>query len=438
MELKFETSQIPTESNTEKNAPEATGMLIDLINSIVFKKTEFLHCENEGQTFIYSSNNQVEGTYNPLLAAELAVFSGNILKFILGEPQPEYYLAENKKKGKYYRISNKLEDYEDWNRVVRINAQGEIFFQWPGSQELPILSVKIRQLTAILVACHFLGEVDWADDNFGFVKVGDEFIAVRLDPGCSFHSSVFANSYSDLPVKLKNLLVSFIGEEIEEGQEEPYNYLSGLIDYENRKIKNQASNILFGNRNELLATLDRISELTREDLESIAKKSFTKEHWSYAENYINKLLNRQEIYDEAGYLLSKSKKQKRDFVASAPITPLRDFIPPEESHIPEMQATQGSNLERKRKFSPSESTTEAYSTSSIQSVMKLNPYEHVDILKPTYKDEEEEETTGQNTSEKQYHQERSNRLSFFSNGEKIEPEEGNLPKKTISSSRMDM
>lgn len=135
MNLKFEVNQTPIESMSRSQAPEPAKLLTCMTNSMVFNKTESLCCEHEGNPSRYSSNNQFEGSFNPLLAAELAVFSGNLLKFILGEHQPDYYLAENKEKSKYYRISNELENYEDWARVIRINYEGEIFFNWPGSGE---------------------------------------------------------------------------------------------------------------------------------------------------------------------------------------------------------------------------------------------------------------------------------------------------------------
>lgn len=81
-------------------------------------------------------------------------------------------------------------------------------------------------------------------------------------------------------------------------------------------------------------TLCRISELTREDLEMIAKKSFSEEHWFYAEEYINQLLNRQESYQEALKTFSKSKKQKHSDMASATVTPLKYFAPPETIPLP--------------------------------------------------------------------------------------------------------
>ncbi|WP_028373499.1 hypothetical protein [Legionella lansingensis] len=342
-----EASQHVNESQT----PETSIRLECMHNSMVFTKTEFLCCEHEGRRFRYSSNNQLEDSCNPSLAAELAVFSGNVMKLILGEPQPDYYLARHTQKDKYYRISNELEDYEDWNCVIRINPEGEIFFNWKDSGDKPILSVKIHQLTAILVVCHFLGEIDWADDNFGFVKRGDEFIAVRLDPACSFHSSVFNNTYGDLAKKLENLLISYISKEINEHTDEPFYYLSGLIDHESKTLKTPTAKRLFSNRAELIETLCRISELSKEELDTVAKKSFSKENWSIAEDYVKKLLFRQEAYQEAFYTLSKQKKQKHDATTSAEIVPLKYFEPPKDDSFTSISShPMGTfSLSRKRK-----------------------------------------------------------------------------------------
>lgn len=441
MDLKFETSQTPVESMDKSKAPEAAVRLTCMHNSMVFNKTEFLCCEHEGRPFRYSSNNQLERSSDPLLAAELAVFSGNLLKFILGEPQPDYYLAKNKEKGKYYRISNELESYEDWVRVIRIDSKGEIFFNWPESVEKPILSVKIRQLTAIMVACHFLGEIDWADDNFGFVNIGDEFIAVRLDPGCSFHSSVFENTYTNLADRLENLLISYISEEINEDQEDSWHYLSSLIDHENKKLKAPVAKLLFSNRTELITTLCRIAELTREDLEMIAKKSFSKEHWSYAEDYINQLLNRQESYQEALNTLSKAKKQKHDDMASDVVTPLKYFEPPRDNSTPStgLYLMQNFSLERKRKrFNLPESITEEPDTLYLKDNGESFQHGHAAILQQSQLQIEEEETT--DLSPEENHRGTIHRLGFFSTNEAQtikEEEKDELRKVTRSEFRTD-
>lgn len=107
-----------------------------------------------------------------------------------------------------------------------------------------------------------------------------------------------------------------------------------------------------------------------------------------------------------------------------------------------MPVTQNSNLERKRKFSlPSESTTVACSTSSIYSKTKPNPCGHVSILvyQQCIEEEEEEERTDQNISEKNYPQEKASLSGFFSQGEEnTDKEERNMAKKATLACRTDM
>lgn len=297
-------------------------------NIITFNKTETFICTYNDGIYRYSSNNQLESGDDPLLAAEYAVFSGNLLKFILGKYQPGYYLAKSSRKeiDKYYRICDQLENYENWSDVVRLNETGNLVFKWPTEAEKDILDVNIRNLTAIVLASQFLGEIDWNEDNFGFVKFENEYIAVRIDPGCSFNSALIEANYTDLPERLENLLVSYISKEVLACHKDAARYLCDLIDHEKGTVKIPAAQQLFSRKEEIVQTLTTIANITQKDLHKIAKQSFSEEHWNQAQELINLLLNRQEMYQAA---LQHILNGKNDNLSSSPVSlPKTEVVTP--------------------------------------------------------------------------------------------------------------
>lgn len=261
-------------------------------------------CVHQDKEYFYSSNNQLgnSGSSNSLLKAEYAVFSGNLMKLILGEHQPDYYLAKFPSREKYYRICNELNDYRDWEEVIQVDNSGDgtLSLIWDKDhEEEDIHDLNIQNLTAILVACHFLGEMDWAEGNFGFVKKDDGYIAVRLDPGFSFNDIMLDNKYKDLPRRLDNLLLSYISAEINSASED--RYLCNLIDHEKGIVINAAADTIFRRKDEILRTLRRISEISKGDLHEVARRSFSnsEKSQSHAEILIDKLLKRQSLYKRA-------------------------------------------------------------------------------------------------------------------------------------------
>lgn len=145
-------------------------------NTIQFTKRPHSDiCDLDHNIYRCSSNNQLEHSNDTLLAAEYAVFAGNLLKHLLGKYQPIYYLAQSthRRNPKYYRVCNQLENYQDWDAVTRVDtATGtpKLLFQWDDEEEKDISELNILNLTSILIASHFIGEADWNEANFGFVK----------------------------------------------------------------------------------------------------------------------------------------------------------------------------------------------------------------------------------------------------------------------------
>ncbi|KTD27169.1 hypothetical protein Lmac_1417 [Legionella maceachernii] len=264
--------------------------------SIHFEKIDDAVCTLNENNYRHSSNNQSESK-NPLISAECAVFSGNLLRFILGEFQPEYYLTINSNDKKIYRVGTEVKNYKDWCEVIRVDntQEGSLFLQWDNEGEQNILNLKIWGLTAMLVACYFVGETDWADTNFGFAKINDGFIVVRLDPGYSFNSFIINNCTVNLSDFMNDLLLNFIGKEI--GNENPEcEYLSELIDYERGELRNATAKTVFSNPAEIAFTVRRIVQIEAEDLHQIKECSFVKRHYDFADKLIDRLLQRQYLF----------------------------------------------------------------------------------------------------------------------------------------------
>ncbi|KTD41513.1 hypothetical protein [Legionella parisiensis] len=249
--------------------------------------------ENEDEYYI-SSNNQHE-SLDPLLAAEYAVFSGNLLRHILGSEHPEYHLLRNKNSTKYYRAAKLLENYNDWQEVVTVLSNGSINFQHKAEDEPKnILDVNIVGLIDLFVACHFLGETDWEGGNFGFIKINDAFFAIRLDPGCSFNSFIIENNIN-LEKYIDNFIINYLTKEIT-GNSEDDKYLTEILDHENKKFKSFVAQKLFSDRERIISTMRKVAELSENDLHAIKMKSFSISHFPIADKLIAKLLSRRDLY----------------------------------------------------------------------------------------------------------------------------------------------
>lgn len=275
--------------------------------SIVFEVKDWSTCSFKKKDYKFSSNNQ-HHSGDGLLAAECAVFSGNLLRFILGPQQPEYYLARNQKNTKFYRVSQQLENYNDWLDVVKVNnEEGSMSFQWENQEEEDILDVKIVGLIDLFVACHFLGEADWEGGNFGFVKVDNTFVAVRLDPGFSFNSFIIDNNDINLESYIDNFVINYLTKEIANNSEDEY--LSEIIDHQQAKFKNPSAETLFSNRERIISVIRKIAEIKEEDLEKIKQRSFSSD-FTEAEKLIEKLLRRRELY--ADYLNQLGEEEEAE------------------------------------------------------------------------------------------------------------------------------
>ncbi|WP_454785790.1 hypothetical protein [Legionella sp. WA2024007413] len=247
-----------------------------------------------GDEYYISSNNQHE-SLDPLLAAEYAVFSGNLLRHILGPEHPEYHLLRNKTNTNYYRAAKLLKNYRDWDEVIKISPDGSIYFQYAEEPPTNILELNIVGLIDLFVVCHFLGEIDWEGGNFGFIKNNDTFLGIRLDPGCSFNSFIIENNNINLEKYINNFVLNYLTNEITSNSEDD-KYLTEILDHEHKKFKSPVAEILFSDRERIISTMIKIAKLSEKDLHSVKRKSFTAFHFSIAEKLIEKLLARRELY----------------------------------------------------------------------------------------------------------------------------------------------
>lgn len=263
--------------------------------SMVFEREGRSICSFGGKKYIFSSNNH-QDLSDMLLEAEYAVFSGNLLRYILGPQQPQYYLASNAMGTKYYRVSDKLENYSDWCDVVRETGTDAISFQWDDNEDEDILDVNIVGLVDLFVVCHFLGEADWEGGNFGFVKDGNTFNAVRLDPGFSFRSFIIDKNDINLEEYIDNFVINYLTNEI--AKESDDRYLTDFIDYDEQQFKSLSAKKLFSDRERIISVIRKIAEVEEVALEEIKQKSFTVGHYHEADKLISKLLTRLELYKE--------------------------------------------------------------------------------------------------------------------------------------------
>lgn len=253
---------------------------------------------HDNQEFILSDNNIIAfDAFNPdkLYAAELAVFAGQLFKAILGVQQPDYFFgqATSGEDVTYYRICNKLDNYKNWLDIASIK-NNNLIIQWDDER---YTNPVVNHLTSILVAGHFLGELDWNDTNFGLVKKDAQFYAVRLDPGCSF-GTMLNNRYEDLEGILRHLLVKYVSLEINNFDKENMNdtYLEELINHEKGLVRNSKAKELFGSWDEVIKTTEKITDLSKRDFSAIADDSFTEKNRVKAQPLIDKLIARQAQY----------------------------------------------------------------------------------------------------------------------------------------------
>ena len=242
-----------------------------------------------------------------LLEAEYAVFSGKLMRHILGSQQPDYYLARNESGTKFYRISNKLEHYKDWGDVVKKEAEA-ISFQWDDEEEQDISDVDIVGLVELFVVCHFLGEADWEEGNFGFIKDDSIFRAVRLDPGFSFRPFLIDNNDIDLKTYIDNFVINYLTNEI--SKESDVRYLTDFIDYDKQCFVSLSAKKLFSNKDRIISVIENIANIGEEDLAQIKIESFTHEHYSKADNLIRNILTRINLYKNYIEQLKESEEEE--------------------------------------------------------------------------------------------------------------------------------
>jgi len=226
-----------------------------------------------------------------LINTELAVFSGNLFRLILGEQQPKYYLCkladhdpENSShadyKHPYFRACNMLQNLIEWHELESSHAD--------------ILENNIKDMSSILVAGHFLGEIDWSDGNFGVIINQDSNAqAVRLDPGLSF-TDMFFKSNDKLNSVMSNLLLNYVHEE---NPDDPY--IDSMIDHETLRYCHHRAEALFANNREILKTMERISNLGKSDFTQCMQHSFQESHYPFAKIIIKRLMQRVHDYDQA-------------------------------------------------------------------------------------------------------------------------------------------
>ncbi len=114
---------------------------------------------------IYELSNNKANIDQYQFDAEAAVFSGNLLRLILGPFQPEYYLCEidsyqeMKLKHPYARACNAVDEFCEWYKCVKVkDGKIKIFdsiYPVEAADKIPI-----KGLTAILTAGCFLDEQD--------------------------------------------------------------------------------------------------------------------------------------------------------------------------------------------------------------------------------------------------------------------------------------
>lgn len=269
---------------------------------LVFTDLEGDTCKLGEQIYYCSDNNYNNAGIDERNQAELAVFSGNLIRLILGERQPEYKLTyrESKEGVTYYRVSQKIEHYQDWENCAGIQ-DGAYVFQWPQDDTpTPIEDAPIDGLTSILIACLFVGEADWDTTNFGLKKVSDRFVAIRLDPGMSFQAFLlpelpmsyektvdyFRQLYNN-PLKL--YLFNSLFNSSSENQ-----YLPDIIHYPSGEIKQSSVADLFNDKKELISVVERIASLTESDIKEVARQSFT----DIDENLVKQMILRLQWFDE--------------------------------------------------------------------------------------------------------------------------------------------
>ncbi|KTD20384.1 Uncharacterised protein [Legionella lansingensis] len=229
-----------------------------------------------------------------LLQAEYAVFSGQLLRLILGNIQPGVYLATTRN-NEYFRVSEEIKGFKPWSEVCSLSGE-DLYFNWneEGGYHGKMIDAPIHGLTFLLLACQFVGEIDWDDDNFGFVKIGDSYYAVRIDPANSFHPQIITSDYtiSDM----YNLVSKFFLSQISACCDSDPEYMSEYIDYKSRENRiNKDFETLFSNPVEIKKFIEKIISINDETIDEISDNIFIDDHGYDLSKALKKRLQRYKL-----------------------------------------------------------------------------------------------------------------------------------------------
>lgn len=277
---------------------------------ITLAETEHAYMKgNDGTLYYITDNNQPSRVFH-MDPTALAVFSGKLFRNLLGEYQPDYHLFIDDKSR--MRGCNWLNDFD----CFQLDEDSPLHIQYKGAS---YSFDQIRNFTAVILAGFFLGESDWYSGNIGFVpdKNGHDLVAVRIDPGCSFHFELNIFNCSLLNYLLADPFRMIIGGinylydagyfsdlfEESESDEESDELIAEL---QRLKYRDPALAELLNNKEEIMAVIQKIVALTRDDFFKLAIESGLTE--KEANICINTLQLRQKAFEQV--LLFKTLKEK--------------------------------------------------------------------------------------------------------------------------------
>lgn len=249
-----------------------------------------------------------------LIQAEMTVFAGNLMRLILGDKQPRFHLcemadanpetmAEYGLSHPYFAVSEHVNNFQGFEDILENHSE--------------VLNESIRNLSAMLVACYFIGETDWDDSNYGIVEEGALKFAVRLDPGCAFNNLSFEEENISSKT-MSNLLLHYIHAV---NEKEEHAYLDHFIDEDGHLLHPRAK-ALFCNMRETIAAVGKIGSLSKEDFNQCIKDSFDPSHYQFAQWLAKNLYKRVVVFQAVSaemtreYLAQKGKERSGLFSSS--------------------------------------------------------------------------------------------------------------------------
>lgn len=293
----------------------STSKIIEILDdSIKSKDIEEYIKDNSCGSFIldnkkyfYSNNNNfsIEDQYIILslfdnavddkkLKTEMAVFAGQLYQYLLSNHQPNYYLKYCVKQQAYFRICPEVFCFIDfYNAKPEIDTENDTFKILNESYPIDNLNLPIKGLSSLITAGLFIGEDDWDESNFGFVKENDQYIAVRIDPGYGFKNFTCFQAHN-INMKLNDLFDEYLSK-CDEG-----NYLSDFRiekeDWSYGEIKDKRLKAIFNNTLEINETLQKIAQTDFSKFEAIFKASVTDETLKHSSKFLSAFKKRHELF----------------------------------------------------------------------------------------------------------------------------------------------